>query len=101
MDVPQGIGRIAFVLIFLDYGRTRLRQWAATLEIAKSFHRPCPSRLAAAAPASRVILYGSQARGTASERSDVDILVIEPQVDNPRTTASARAEGLGCRRRAR
>ena len=39
-------------------------------------------RLAAAAPASRVILFGSHARGTAGERSDVDILVIEPEVDN-------------------
>jgi predicted nucleotidyltransferase len=29
-----------------------------------------------------VILFGSHARGTAGERSDVDILVIEPEVEN-------------------
>jgi predicted nucleotidyltransferase len=39
-------------------------------------------RLAAAAPDSRVILFGSHARGNPSERSDVDLLVIEPKVDN-------------------
>ena len=39
-------------------------------------------RLAEAAPASRVILFGSHARGNAGERSDIDLLVIEPEVDN-------------------
>jgi predicted nucleotidyltransferase len=38
--------------------------------------------LAEAAPGARVILFGSHARGTAAERSDIDILVIEPEVDN-------------------
>lgn len=40
-------------------------------------------RLAAAAPRSRVILFGSHATGRAGDRSDVDLLVIEPEVDNP------------------
>ena len=33
----------------------------------------------------RIILFGSQARGTADDRSDVDILVICPVSDNRRT----------------
>ena len=33
-----------------------------------------------AAPGSRVILFGSYARGEADERSDLDFLVIEPEV---------------------
>lgn len=39
-------------------------------------------RLAAAAPDAQVILFGSHARGDASSRSDVDFLVVEPEVDN-------------------
>jgi len=39
-------------------------------------------RLAAAAPDSKVILFGSHARGEADPRSDVDFLVVEPDVDD-------------------
>ncbi len=40
-------------------------------------------RIGAAAPeGSRVILFGSHARGEAGPHSDLDILVIEPEVDN-------------------
>jgi predicted nucleotidyltransferase len=40
-------------------------------------------RILAAAPAgSRVILFGSHARGEAGEHSDLDLLVIEPQVQD-------------------
>ena len=39
-------------------------------------------RLACAAPHARVILFGSHARGSAGPRSDIDILVIEPVVEN-------------------
>ncbi|HST68179.1 MAG TPA: nucleotidyltransferase domain-containing protein [Solirubrobacterales bacterium] len=39
-------------------------------------------RLAAAAPDSQVILFGSHARGEATPRSDVDFLVVEPEVAN-------------------
>ena len=35
-----------------------------------------------AAPTARVILFGSRARGDASERSDLDFLVVEPGVAN-------------------
>lgn len=37
-------------------------------------------RLAAAAPDARVILFGSHARGEAGPGSDLDLLVIEPEV---------------------
>jgi predicted nucleotidyltransferase len=39
-------------------------------------------RIAAAAPGARVILFGSHARGEATPDSDVDLLVIEPQVND-------------------
>lgn len=39
-------------------------------------------RLAAAAPDAQVILFGSHARGEASPHSDVDFLVVEPEVAN-------------------
>jgi predicted nucleotidyltransferase len=39
-------------------------------------------RIATAAPGARVILFGSQARGDAGADSDVDLLVIEPAVDD-------------------
>ena len=39
-------------------------------------------RLAAAAPGARVILFGSHARGEAALHSDLDFLVVEPEVDD-------------------
>lgn len=39
-------------------------------------------RLAAAAPDPQVILFGSHARGEAGPNSDVDFLVVEPEVAN-------------------
>jgi predicted nucleotidyltransferase len=39
-------------------------------------------RLAESAPGSRVVLFGSHARGEAGPRSDLDFLVIEPEVEN-------------------
>ncbi len=38
--------------------------------------------LLAAAPGSKVILFGSYARGQADARSDLDFLVVEPEVKN-------------------
>lgn len=47
-------------------------------------------RLAEAVPAgSRVVLFGSRARGEAADDSDYDVLVIEPEVGN-RMDESAR-----------
>jgi len=44
--------------------------------------RDAVERLLRAAPGSKVILFGSYARGQASEDSDLDILVVEPHVLN-------------------
>ena len=40
------------------------------------------ARLVAAANPSKVILFGSYARGDATEDSDLDLMVIEPEVDD-------------------
>ncbi len=47
---------------------------------------------AAAPPGSRVILFGSHARGQAGPHSDLDFLVIEPEVDD-RGSESVRLDG--------
>lgn len=39
-------------------------------------------RISAAAPDARVILFGSHARDEADSQSDLDLLVIEPEVEN-------------------
>jgi predicted nucleotidyltransferase len=39
-------------------------------------------RLAVEAPNARVVLFGSHARGSATPRSAIDVLVIEPEVEN-------------------
>ena len=39
--------------------------------------------LAAAPPGSKVILFGSHARGSAGADSDLDFLVVEPEVKQP------------------
>jgi predicted nucleotidyltransferase len=46
-------------------------------------------RLAAAAPGARVILFGSRARGENRPDSDLDLLVIEPEIEH-RTTEFVR-----------
>jgi uncharacterized protein len=42
-------------------------------------------RLAAAAPNAKVILFGSRARGEGRSDSDLDLLVIEPELESRRT----------------
>jgi uncharacterized protein len=49
--------------------------------------------LEAAPPPATVIVFGSYARGTANEGSDLDFLVIEPKVVN-RAAESARLRGV-------
>jgi uncharacterized protein len=39
-------------------------------------------RIVKATPGARVILFGSQARGEAGPDSDLDLLVVEPRVDD-------------------
>jgi predicted nucleotidyltransferase len=45
-------------------------------------------RLAAATKDARVILFGSYARGEAGPSSDLDLLVIEPEVPAPRAESA-------------
>jgi len=45
-------------------------------------------RLAAATDGARVILFGSYARGEAGPESDLDLLVIEPEVASPRAESA-------------
>jgi predicted nucleotidyltransferase len=53
-------------------------------------------RLVAAAPDAEVILFGSHARGDANEHSDIDLLVIEPQVaDEAKESVRLRRELRG------
>ncbi len=52
--------------------------WAVTPEKLQEAVR----RLVVAAQPSKVILFGSRARGDATDRSDIDILVIEREVSD-------------------
>lgn len=52
-------------------------------------------RLSVAAPDARVILFGSHARGEAHSDSDLDLLVIEPEVKSRRAEFVRLREALG------
>jgi predicted nucleotidyltransferase len=52
-------------------------------------------RLAAAAPNARVILFGSRARGEGHSDSDLDLLVIEPELKSRRAEFVRLREALG------
>jgi predicted nucleotidyltransferase len=52
-------------------------------------------RLTAAAPDAKVILFGSHARGNARSDSDLDLLVIEPEVKSRRAEYVRLREALG------
>jgi predicted nucleotidyltransferase len=49
----------------------------------------------AAPPRTRVILFGSHARGEAGPHSDLDFLVIEPEVENPAVESVRLRRALG------
>ena len=55
-----------------------MRVWADEQRIREAVER----LLKAAPKGSRVVLFGSRARGAADPRSDVDLMVVEPNVDN-------------------
>jgi len=51
--------------------------------IDESVIQAAAERLRAAAPSARVILFGSHGRGEGGPHSDLDFLVVEPEVENP------------------
>jgi predicted nucleotidyltransferase len=59
-----------------------LRRGTVWLMVDEGTISEVASRISAAAPSARVYLFGSHARGAAGPRSDLDILVIEPEVEN-------------------
>jgi uncharacterized protein len=52
-------------------------------------------RLGAAAPGAKVVLFGSHARGEAGAGSDLDLLVIEPELTERRAEFVRLREALG------
>jgi predicted nucleotidyltransferase len=52
-------------------------------------------RLSEAAPDARVILFGSHARGDAEPGSDLDLLVVEPELKSRRAEFVRLREALG------
>ena len=49
----------------------------------------------ASPPGTRVILFGSHARGEAGQHSDLDFLVIEPEVEHPGAESVQLRRALG------
>ena len=62
---------------------------------SETFISTMVDRIVGAFQPSRIILFGSHARGTATEWSDVDLLVILPNVSDKRDTAIEYPSGLG------
>ena len=58
--------------------------------------RKAAQALLEAAPGSRVILFGSYARGDAKPESDLDFLVVEPQVKARRSEMVRLSDVLRC-----
>ena len=52
-------------------------------------------RLSTAAPSAKVILFGSHARGDPRPDSDLDLLVIEPELKSRRAESARLREALG------
>ncbi len=77
-----------------------MSQTAATLSVVESMTgedliAEAGRRLATAAPDARVILFGSRARGEGRIDSDLDLLVIEPEVKSRRAEFVRLREALG------
>ena len=64
------------VIVFLVW------KGAEMMALNEAMVQDAVNRVLRAAPGSRVIVFGSWARGDASPDSDLDILVVEPEVKN-------------------
>ena len=66
------------------------------MEIDETTINEAGKRLVGASPAgTRVILFGSHARGEAGRNSDLDFLVIEPSVEHPASESVRLRRALG------
>lgn len=65
-----------------DRRRTVDRAGTVHLVIDEAVITEAGRRLREAAPAARIILFGSSARGDGDRHSDLDFLVVEPEVEN-------------------
>jgi predicted nucleotidyltransferase len=87
-NLAHAMGNFVFALLIGPAFVRALRRYRRRFEVR--WVRPAPAALlaaallagslAAAAPGARVVLFGSHARGEAGPHSDVDLLVIEPNV---------------------
>jgi len=66
-----------------------------TVDVNDALIAEARRRLAAAAPDARVILFGSRARGEERPDSDLDLLVIEPELKSRRAEFVRLREALG------
>ena len=71
-------------------------RWATVLLMTdEALIAEATSRLTAAAPGAKVILFGSRARGEGRSDSDLDLLVIEPELKSRRAEFVRLREALG------
>lgn len=66
----------------------------AVADARKPLDEAVQNILAVASP-TRIILFGSQARGDADAGSDIDLMVIEPSVENPALEAARLYRAVG------
>ena len=89
-------------MIWYDMGRVRERPADEALDMVdENILNEVTNRLVSQFAPVRIILFGSQARGTANDRSDIDLLVVCQIVDHKRAlmVAMDRAlSGLGIAR---
>jgi predicted nucleotidyltransferase len=67
---------------FVDRWRPLDRAGTVRLVIDEAVINEAGRRLREAAPTARIILFGSSARGDGGRHSDLDFLVVEPEVEN-------------------
>jgi predicted nucleotidyltransferase len=74
---------------------TRTQEDAMNLENRSDPITVAVERIVSVASPSRIILFGSQARGSADAGSDIDLMVIEPVVANTALEAARLYQAVG------